>query len=72
MNYIGIDIHKRYSVCATQDEQSRRLRLSVFVRKLFFLRTKLLWRETVASTVGKQSPPKSITFRTPTLNPEEA
>jgi hypothetical protein len=21
MNYVGIDIHKRYSVCATQDEQ---------------------------------------------------
>ena len=26
MNYVGIDIHKRYSVCATQDEQGRRLR----------------------------------------------
>ena len=25
MNYIGIDIHKRYSVCATQDEQGRKL-----------------------------------------------
>ncbi len=23
MNYVGIDIHKRYSVCATQDEQGR-------------------------------------------------
>lgn len=26
MNYVGIDIHKRYSICATQDEQGRRLR----------------------------------------------
>ena len=26
MNYIGIDIHKRYSVCASQNEQGRRLR----------------------------------------------
>ncbi len=26
MNYVGIDIYKRYSVCATQDEQGRRLR----------------------------------------------
>ena len=26
MNYVGIDIHKRYSVCATQDEQGRKLR----------------------------------------------
>src|SRR5437016_4988019 len=25
MNYIGIDIHKRYCVCATQDEQGRKL-----------------------------------------------
>jgi transposase len=25
MNYIGIDIHKRYSVCARQDEQGRKL-----------------------------------------------
>lgn len=25
MNYIGIDIHKRYSICATQDEQGRKL-----------------------------------------------
>ncbi len=25
MYYVGIDIHKRYSVCATQDEQGRRL-----------------------------------------------
>ena len=25
MNYIGIDIHKRYSVCVTQDEQGRKL-----------------------------------------------
>lgn len=24
MNYVGIDIHKRYSVCATQDETGRR------------------------------------------------
>ncbi len=23
MNYVGIDIHKRYSVCASQDEQGR-------------------------------------------------
>ncbi len=23
MNYIGIEIHKRYSICATQDEQDR-------------------------------------------------
>ena len=26
MYYVGIDIHKRYSVCATEDEQGRRLR----------------------------------------------
>lgn len=25
MNYIGIDVHKRYSVCAAQDEQGREL-----------------------------------------------
>jgi RHS repeat-associated protein len=25
MNYVGIDIHKRYSVCAAQDEQGRKL-----------------------------------------------
>jgi len=25
MNYVGIDIHKRYSVCAAQDEQGREL-----------------------------------------------
>ena len=25
MNYIGIDIHKRYSVCAAQDERGREL-----------------------------------------------
>jgi len=26
MNYVGIDIHKRYRVCATQDEKGRRRR----------------------------------------------
>lgn len=26
MNYVGIDIHKRYSVLAAQDEQGRRLK----------------------------------------------
>lgn len=26
MKYVGIDIHKRYSVCATEDEQGQRLR----------------------------------------------
>jgi transposase len=26
MYYVGIDIHKKYSVCATEDEQGRRLR----------------------------------------------
>ena len=25
MNYVGIDIHKRYSVCVAQDERGRRL-----------------------------------------------
>jgi len=25
MNYVGIDVHKRYSVCAAQDEQGREL-----------------------------------------------
>jgi transposase len=25
MNYVGIDIHKRYSICAAQDEQGRKL-----------------------------------------------
>ena len=25
MNYVGIDIHKRYSICAAQDEQGREL-----------------------------------------------
>ena len=25
MNYVGTDIHKRYSVCAAQDEQGREL-----------------------------------------------
>ena len=26
MYYVGIDIHKRYSVCAIENEQGRRLR----------------------------------------------
>ena len=50
MNYVGIDIHKRYSVCVAQDERGRRLgeariegNLAVGFRSIF-------------SLVGRQEP----------------